>query len=156
MSNISSRALGEIIAVASVVFSLLFVGLQFRQSTIAAKAAAYQELGIATAELLQSLAANGELHNIIEQAASSEIDGISSMSASDLSRAKDWTEGTLRLYETIYLQVQQGLLEPEALEYLGWAGFREGNLLKNMWPHVKDGIPPEFAAYLEAIWAGSP
>ena len=155
MSKISTRALGEIVAVASVVLSLLFVGLQFRQSTIASKAAAYQELGIATAELLHSLSANGELHNIIDQAASSGLDGINGMSPSDLSRAKDWTEGTLRLYEAIYLQVQQGLLEPEALEYLGWAGFREGELLRNMWPHVKDGAPPEFADYIEASWVRS-
>ena len=155
MSKISTRALGEIIAVASVVLSLLFVGLQFRQSTIASKAAAYQELGIATAELLQSLSANGELDSIINQAALSGSDGISSMSQSDLWRAKDWTAGTLRLYETVYLQVQQGLLETDALDYLGWAGFREGSLLKNMWPYVKDEAPPEFADYIEASWARS-
>ena len=155
MSKISTRALGEIIAVASVVLSLLFVGLQFRQSTIASKAAAYQELGIATSDLLQSLSDNGELSNLIGRAASTGPNGINSLTELELARAINWTEGTLRLYETVYLQVQQGLLDPEALEYLGWAGFRGGTLLKNMWPHVKDGMPSDFADYLESSLGGS-
>jgi len=150
MPKISTRTLGEIIAVLGVVLSLSFVGLQLRQSTIASKAAAYQELGIATSELIHSLAADGELSAIIEQAETPGIDGIDSMSELDLVRAISWTQGTLRLYETVYLPVQQGLLEPDALEYLGWAAFRDGELLKNIWPHVKERIPVEFAAYLEA------
>ena len=155
MPKISTRTLGEIIAVLGVVLSLSFVGLQLRQSTIASKAAAYQELGIATTELILSLAADGELSAIYEQAATSGIEGIDSMSELDLVRAISWTRANLRLYETVYLQVQQGLLEPDALEYLGWAAFRDGELLKNIWPHLKDATPPEFAAYIEASWVRS-
>jgi len=58
MGKLSARAVGEIVAVISVVLSLLFVGLQLRQSTAATQAAAYQELGIATSEMLMTCPAD--------------------------------------------------------------------------------------------------
>ena len=55
MANISARDVGEIIAVTCLVLSLIFVGLELRQSTIASRAAAFQEF---------DEAAQGKMHGI--------------------------------------------------------------------------------------------
>ena len=46
----SSTAVRESLAALGVIASMVFVGLQIRQSNIQARAAAFQEIGIATAE----------------------------------------------------------------------------------------------------------
>lgn len=49
--KLENRQIVEIFGVLAVVISLIFVGLELRQSTIASRAAAYQEIGLATSEL---------------------------------------------------------------------------------------------------------
>ena len=52
----SGRRLSEMLAAVGVIGSLVFVGQEIRQSNIQARAAAYQEIGIATArEFLDKL-----------------------------------------------------------------------------------------------------
>ena len=54
----------ELIGAGAVVLGLIFVGLELRQSTIAARAAAYQELGIATADIWYLQSTHRELNDI--------------------------------------------------------------------------------------------
>ncbi len=49
MSKRSIRDVGEAVALLGVIASLVFVGLEIRENRIAARAAAYRELGIAVA-----------------------------------------------------------------------------------------------------------
>ena len=149
MSRTSLRALGEFSAVVSVVLSLIFVGLQFRQSAIASRAAAYQELGIATSNIWFMTANNRELSDIMTSAESSEFNAFSELPESNRQIALRYVVGVLRLYETVYLQVEQGLLEPDALRSLGWESFGESHLLKVAWPEVRSFVDRSFADYLE-------
>jgi hypothetical protein len=50
LSPKSSRAVRQMAAAAGVIISLAFVGMQIRESNLQARAAAYQAIGIATAE----------------------------------------------------------------------------------------------------------
>ena len=151
MAKTSTRTFGEIVAVGSVVLSLIFVGLEFRQSAIASRAEAFQELGIATSNLLVIASADDELREALNRASSGE-ESISSMSEEELWRATQWAQGTLRLYETVYLQVELGLLEPEALNYLGFEGYRQLPWLKNLWPKLTPFLSSSFREYVETSW----
>ena len=51
----STKAIGETLAALSVVASLIFVGYEIRQNTVAARAAAYQAIGIASAAAWDSM-----------------------------------------------------------------------------------------------------
>jgi len=149
--KVSMRTLGEFLAVIGVVLSLVFVGLELRQSTIASRAAAYQELGMATADIWFSLASNGELNEIFWQAVLNE-DGYSNLPESDKRVFLSHQLGALRLYETVYLQVQQGLLEQSALESLGWKGFEAGLRGRGFWmSEIENFIDPSFAEYLRTV-----
>ena len=146
MPNYSARDIGEFLAFLGVTFSLVFVGLELRQSTIASRATAYQELGIATADNWFLQASNRELNDVFWQV----IDGgYSDLSDSDKNIFLSHQIANLRLYETVYLQVEQGLLEQSALESLGWKGFERE--LKNIWPDVEMFVDPAFAEYLKSI-----
>src|SRR5439155_7506205 len=50
LSPMSSRTARQTLAAAGVITSLVFVGMQIRESNIQARAAAYREIGISTAE----------------------------------------------------------------------------------------------------------
>ena len=102
-SRRSVREVGEAIALLGVIASLVFVGLELRENRIAARAAAYQELGIAVAE-----------------------------------------------NETVYLQVEQKLLAPDALDRLGWHLLLNSRLSERMWPEVRAAVTPAFVTYLES------
>ena len=150
MQRPSARAIGEVVAILGVALSLLFVGLQLRQNAVVARASAYQDLGIAMAEGWRLRASDPELNDLVSRAGSADPDVWSSLTDSDKRRVRAYTLSFLRIYQSAYLEVQQGLLPPEALEELGLGGLRASSLLQNMWPIVKDQISVEFADYLES------
>lgn len=56
----------------------------------------------------------------------------------------------LRARETVFLQVESGLLEPEAKDYLGFGG-NWGDLygFRVLWPTLRGNLGPNFAHTLE-------
>lgn len=148
--KLENRQLVELVGVLAVVISLLFVGLELRQSTIASRAAAYQEIGLATSELWYQLANNRELNDLFLKIVNGTEDDYRNLSDSDRHLLISLTIGSLRQYETIYLQVSQGLLPPEALSSLGYDAFLRSNDLKFMWCDVRQEVGESFAAYIES------
>ena len=57
--------------------------------------------------------------------------------------------GTFRNYETIHLQVEEGLLDEDALERLGWYAFEPGFSAVKLWPDIARNLHPSFRAYVE-------
>ena len=150
MPRRSLRDIGEAVALLGVVASLGFVGLELRQSRIAAQAAAYQELGIAIADNWMGRANNRELNDLVLVAATADSATWADLNASDVWLLRSYVLANLRLYETAYLQVEENLLEADALERLGWTNFLNSEFLERMWPQARSMVSPVFAAYLEA------
>ena len=121
--KLSVRDISEIVAVVSVVLSLVFIGLEFRQNRIAVRAAAYQELGLATADILFNQSTDPDILTGYS-AGNQGIEQFQALSSNQAARNRQSMRGTLRVYETIYLQVELGLLEPEALDYMGWGSYK--------------------------------
>ena len=144
------REIGEAIALLGVVASLVFVGLELRQSRIAAQATAYQELGIAIADNWMGRATDRALNDLVLVAATADSASWADLDASDVYLLRSYVLANIRLYETAYLQVEQNLLEADALERLGWTNFLNSQFLERMWPHARSMVSPAFAAYLEA------
>jgi hypothetical protein len=138
------------VAVLGVVLSLVFVGLQLRQNAAISRAGAYQELGIAMAEGWRLRAADRELNDLLYAFSSTDPDVRSKLTDSDIRRVQAFTLSYLRIYQSAYLEVQHGLLPPEALEDLGLRGLRGGTFLQNIWPSLRNLLSVEFADYLGA------
>ena len=83
--KISFRDVAEIIAVVSVIISLIFIGLEFRQNTIATRAAAYQELGMGVADVLFDLSDRPQVNRGMIYATQS-LEKFASLSEEDQTR----------------------------------------------------------------------
>jgi len=148
MAKLSVRVLGEVVAVVSVVLSLVFVGLQLRQSAVVARASAYQELSLTAAEGFRARAFDRELNDLIVRAGSSDPAVCGTLTDSDINLVRVYVLSVLRLHQSAFLGVQEGLLRPEAMEDLGLANFARGRLLQNLWPLVRGNVSLDLAAYL--------
>ncbi len=141
----SNKAIRDTLAVLSVVASLIFVGYEIRQNTVAARAAAYQAIGIATAAAWDSWAHDPQFLMV-------------RIKAADAMDAADWgqfaTKMTVfaRLGETILLQVEQGLLPPDAMErlgFVGWTRLFEEPKRACIWPLIQPGVSKSFREFVE-------
>ncbi len=114
MTNESKR---EMVAAVGVIVGLVFVGLQVRQSNVQAKAAAYQAIGIQTSQYF--LNRDARVNRLYTEANYSEA--LSRWTLGDWEVYSSDMLAGLRMLETVQLQVSQGLLDPEAMESLGYS-----------------------------------
>ncbi len=136
----------ELVGIIAVVLSLLFVGYEIRQNTIVARAAAYQSIGVATASVLDNTAHDLRYQEIYlkspEELTQAEWGQL-------VSKMNAWA----RLAETVLLQIEQGLLPPDAMERLGYRSWK--TILEDptwracAWPHVRKGVSDAFREYVE-------
>ncbi len=135
----------EMLGVIAVVASLVFVGYEIRQNTIAARASAYQTIGVATAE-----AFNSSAHDLryLETLQKQPED------LTDIEWAQKIAKSTVyaRICETVLLQVEQGLLPEDAMERLGcrgWKSTAEEQWMVCAWREVRRWTSDAFRDYVE-------
>ena len=143
----SIKTPGEILAALGVIGSMAFVGLQIRESNIQARAAAYQAIGIATSEFHRSF--DARMNRLMTE--SDYPEAVQRWSLADWESASRVITADLRMLETILLQVDQGLLPPDATQRLG---YRWGPILANpayacLWPELRDGVGDSVRRYIE-------
>ncbi len=140
----------EVLGAVGLIASLVFVAFEIRQNTLAARAAALQEIGIATAEMWGEIARDPLMLRTAQR---------SDIATSDWS-ADDWTRhfaqmvAWSRLAETGLLQVREGLLPPSSLDLLGYANtkyWRNRPANYCLWEYrLRAFVSEEFADYVES------
>ena len=129
----------ELIGIFGILVSLIFVGLEIRDSNIQARAAAYQSIGIATSEFHQNFDTRTNL------LADEIFDGdrLALWSYTDWLTLERLLIADLRLFETVLLQVDQGLLDESAIANLGYSFQGDGYLnipaIACLWPRLSQG-----------------
>ena len=122
------------------VASLVFVGLQIRQSNIQARAAAYQAIGIATSQYH----ANVDDRTIRLFTEANYPKALERWTLADWDRYYRAQLSGLRMVETLLLQVEQGVLDANALEQLGYTLKVNEALVtpgfECIWPDIKRSI----------------
>ena len=104
---------------------LIFVGLEIRQNNRLAQASAYQEIGFATAQSWYDVSQDPDFDRIYLRHFYSGWNWWADQDPRDVERLMTLGIGHLRQYETLYLQVDLGLLDKAALERLGWGFVRD-------------------------------
>jgi len=142
----------ELVGIFGILISLVFVGIELRNTNIQAKAAAFQAIGIATSEFHQTM--DDRLNLLFDQAF--EEEALKSWSYADWLAVDRRLRADVRLFETALLQVEQGLLGNEAIENLGFSVFGDGLLsipaVACLWPRLSQGpgrVGPEVRAWVE-------
>jgi hypothetical protein len=137
----------EVLGLVAVAVSLIFVGLEVRQNTIASRAAAYQDHGAHLATQWLALAQDPDLVRLY-LANEDNWDELTEVEKAQLTYV--WIV-SFRNYETILLQVEEGLLDQDAMDRLGWGeAFEPGFQVQMLWPEIKKFLNPHMREHLEA------
>ncbi|MGD8496323.1 MAG: hypothetical protein PVF05_09055 [Gemmatimonadales bacterium] len=107
----STDSIRETVGFLGVIASLLFVGLQIRQTNVIARAQTRQELTDQYREYWMALALDPELEEVRSPAL-----------AGDDTRASILQWVRLRLLENVYLQFREGVIDETVLLGYGWSG----------------------------------
>ena len=140
----SGKTLRDTLAAAGVIASLVFVGLELRQSNAQARAAAYQAIGTATAAVFDTWAHDPDLSTLWLKD-DSELD------------PTEWQQlafkftAFARLGEMILLQIEQEVLDDDAIDRLGYGGWRTffDDPRACVWPLIRESVSEEFRALVE-------
>ena len=156
MNSDKLRNTVELVGIFGLLASLIFVGLELRASNVQARAAAFQAIGIATAEFHQSM--DDRQIRLYQQVFDAEA--IQTWSYGDWLAFDRRMRADLRLFETVLLQVDQGLLPEAAINNLGFRIFGDGILaipgVACLWPRLSQGAGAVGAKAREWIENGTP
>jgi hypothetical protein len=141
----------EVIGVAGVVASLVFVGLEIRQNTAAVKGATYQAISDSSLQHARWFADNEMLLNftvrIYEGAMLDDF-----KPEENLVIFASYVM-TIRRIENIYVQVREGLVEEEAiLRFRPAAGYFDSPYFREFWKGWRSNVEPEFLKYFESAF----
>ena len=148
----SGSALRETVGLVGVIASLVFVGWEIHQNTQQARAAAYQEIGIATSQWFFDYPEWGRKVGID---AFYRPQRLVEWSAEDWDAWSNIVLSAQRLTETLELQVELGVLPPDAMKRLGydtdWSEMWALQAFSCAWPLlVSPGTSPRLRAEVEA------
>ena len=136
----------EVLGLVAVAVSLVFVGFEIRQNTIASRAAAYQEHGSHLSNQWLALAQDPALVRLY-LANEDNWDELTEIEKAQLTYV--WIV-SFRNYETILLQVEEGLLDQDAMDRLGWGeAFKPGYQVQMLWPDIAKYLNPHMREHLE-------
>jgi hypothetical protein len=141
----SKESVRETVAVLGVIASLLFVGYEIRNNTIAARASAYQAIGVATAAAFDNATHDREWLLVSQKSPEA-------MDATDWMQYSSNMSTFARLGETVLLQVEQGLLPADAMNRLGyrrWTSLLQYPKSACVWPAIRPGVSTSFREYVE-------
>ena len=144
----SGKEIRETVGLLAVVGSMVFVGLEIRQNTVAARAAAYQDMGSVISGLWLNAGLNPEVASVLMRFIE---DGSGEFSQMEDDVLVMTAVGALRQFEATWRQVELGLLGPEALEMFGWNNQAPAWLanFRRLWPRIGPNMSPDFAEYME-------
>jgi len=136
--RMSSRTVRQTLAAAGVIASLAFVGMQIRESNIQARAAAYREIGISTAEFHRGF--NARMNRL--ETESEYPEAVKRWTLEDWETVERIATADLRMLEMIQLQVEQGLLPSDAVARLGynWGPILRNPAMACMWPELRPQV----------------
>ena len=139
----------EAVGFIGVIGSLIFVGVQVRQNTIASRASAFQQMGAAIAGIWLNTAQD-PARALMTMRFFEEPNA--KFTPAEEAVIINQSIAALRQHETTWRQVKLGLLDEKALESFGWNA--EGTTAfaintKRLWPRMAPQMSPDFRAYIE-------
>lgn len=145
--RVSGTALRETLAAIGVIVSMAFVGMQIRESNVQARASAYQAIGIATSEFHRSF--DARMNRLSTESGYPEA--VQRWTLADWESAYRINVADLRMLETILLQVEQGLLPPDAMVRLGydWGPVLSDPAYACLWPELRAGAGPSVRQFID-------
>ncbi|MGE0159948.1 MAG: hypothetical protein AB7T31_11110 [Gemmatimonadales bacterium] len=141
-------ALGEVGGAVAVVASLLYVGRQVRQNNRIARAEAYREITMGWAQLLHRWADDPPTAKALMESGTGTrlADLPEDVREAFLLRIA----ATFRVFETIYHQVAEEILDEEALDMLWGQATGSTPLFRDAWARLRSNYRSPFREFVES------
>jgi len=140
----TSKGIRETLTAVGVVVSLLFVGLELRQNTLAVKATALNDLASGSRDYLLAVSADRELvAATMAFMADEELDRV------DVTRVEMTLMAIFRNLENVFLQVRTGAVDASALQSYGFRGAYGSTHFRDWWGRTRPGFNLDFVAAFE-------
>jgi len=114
----SGKAIRETLGFLGVIASMVFVGMEIRGNTVAARSAAYQVMGVELANLYHDWSMDPEVADLLSRGLAGR-----NLTEAETVQFTYLYVSALRLYETTWRQVELGLLDAEHLQWFGWSQY---------------------------------
>jgi len=144
------RQIIELTGLISVVASLAFVGFEIRQNTSAVRSATNIAISNQVMELSRDVANDERLSRLIHLMLVENVRG-EELSPEDYVSLWMYVNAGLRRIENIFLQVQDGILDPSAFDQIAMSNFYRTNIARETWDMVGQYFDKDFIIHFEAI-----
>ena len=146
------RSIPEVIAAIGVIVSLIFIGVEIRQNTAAARGATFQAISDGAAQSAFDVASSDHLPRLFAQIRASDPP-LSEFSAEDQERLRFIYLFTVRRLENVWVQVNEGVVDEAAFERfqprVGYVGARS---FVDFWSAGKPAFSSDFVSHLETLY----
>ena len=143
----------EILGLVAIIGSLIFVGIEIRQNSLAVRGATHQSISEQVTKLYMHVATNERLSKLVSQMLpgdTSDDNLRNQLNAAD-ELSLDFTVLTgLRRIENIYLQESDGILSDKAFERIGLE-FYQTPFSRETWEKYKTGFDKSFINFFEKL-----
>ena len=143
----------EILGLVALIGSLIFVGIEIRQNSLAVRGATHQSISEQVTKLYMHVATNDRLSKLVSQMLASDTSNHNfrnQLNAAD-ELSLDFTVLTgLRRIENIYLQESDGILSNKAFERIGLE-FYQTPFSRETWEKYKTGFDKTFIDFFEKL-----
>ena len=143
----------EILGLVAIIGSLIFVGIEIRQNSLAVRGATHQSISEQVTKLYMHVATNERLSKLVSQMLpddTSDDNLRNKLNAAD-QLSLDFTILTgLRRIENIYLQESDGILSEKAFERIGLE-FYQTPFSRETWEKYKTGFDKNFIDFFEKL-----
>lgn len=141
-------SVAELISSIAVLVSLIYLGVQIRNSTEAARTSTYHEIVAAFGGLNQTMAGSPDLSLLYVSA----LEDFEALTAAERARISQLFYQTFRYFENMFYQHQRGYLEDDV--WIGWnklmiTYFRRPGF-QTWWALRREAFSSGFVAYLES------
>ena len=141
----------EILGIVTIIGSLIFVGIEIRQSSLSIRGATYQSITEQVTKLYMDVAADERLSELVSQMLPNDNDTLrNQLNAADRLSLDFIVLTGLRRIENIYLQQSDGILTNKAFERIGLE-FYQTEYSKETWERYKAGFDSSFIEFFEEL-----
>jgi hypothetical protein len=142
----------EVLAALGVIVSLIFVGVEIRQNTAAARGATFQAISDGAAQSAFDAGANDHIPKLFAQIRASDPP-LSEFSAEDQERLRFIYLFTVRRLENVWVQVNEGVVDQGAFDRfqprVGYVGSRS---FRDFWSDGKPAFSSDFVSHFETLY----
>ena len=142
-------AVSEIAGALGVIATLIFVGTEIQQNTDAIRTATVQAISDQDVTINLTYATDDRIADLfaLTHDDSEAHKDESKMSYPDRIRLGMALRSALRRVENVYLHVQAGVLEPQALDRIGYAWYQT-DFVRDYWETAQNGFDREFIKFM--------